>query len=166
MLAPGPHLRDCVRLESRACDAEGFGTWIPIGSEMVILLRTPQHTLVYAPSIDCAFFAAPAFLISCPAHTALMGQFLVEHGMPRILVFDALRIANTDLRGTDPALRYAQIDHAWFAGGTVVKQWCGDAQALKGAIASGEFSPPHPIRCLAILGPNPEQVGEAQAPPR
>jgi hypothetical protein len=62
-LHPGEHQKDrvefCVGEGVKPGTAPAFGTWLALGGEFVTLGKYKGNTLVYLPSHDSFYFAAP-----------------------------------------------------------------------------------------------------------
>ena len=159
-LVAGTHLRDCVELNApnvAEMVGEGdFATWVPEESVDLLLIKTSSTTLIYIHSCDSVFFAVAPFLLpqTCPPDTTLRGRFIMEGDIPRILVYDTVRIAGAISVGV-PMTRYMNLKNEWFNDKSLVKQWCGDAPALFGSMRNGTFRPPHGVKHLHRFGEDP-----------
>ena len=167
-ISPGPHTVDCVprhdQLDAAAAvshDEENlFGTWLPEAAEPVLLMRTQTATLIYIHSVDMCFVADPECSLpsDCPAVTTLSGVFIVEQGVPRVLIHDLVRHKGESMKGVPPLDRYRRIDHRWFQHPSQHLQWCGSLAALHSSMQSGAFRVPHPVFGLVRFTADPFRV--------
>ena len=134
-------------MESWLRSNDAFGTWLVAQSEMVLVIRDPRRILVYIPSCDMCYVGDPELCIvtdQCPPSSVFRGQFFIEAGLPRLLIFDVVRLGGVAMRGVPPHERYAKLQAGWF-GGAVVLQWCGLTYSLRDSMAAGRFVVPHEV---------------------
>jgi len=72
---------------------QAFGTWLAKGAEFITVSKYKGTTLIYLPSQDIFYFAAPNAILSpeCSDKTVMLGQFVVDGDAPRVLVFDLVK---------------------------------------------------------------------------
>ena len=163
-LHPGDHLRDRVQPSISEGGRKGdlFGTWLAAGGEWVTIGRYEESTLVYIPSQDSFYYAAPAVMLSqrCPNHTVFIGQFIVEqNATPRVLVHDLLRMQGVSFVNMPPRERYACLQQMQGCLGPIcMLQWVGDCKVLADELRSGRFKIPHEVKSVVALSSAPGKV--------
>jgi hypothetical protein len=94
-LYAGEHQKDRISVCESAPKPKNqlFGTWLAKGAEMITVSKYKGTTLIYLPSQDIFYFAAPNAILSpeCPDKTVMLGQFVVDGDAPRVLVFDLVK---------------------------------------------------------------------------
>ena len=147
-------------MESWLRSNDAFGTWLVAQSEMVLVIRDPRRILVYIPSCDMCYVGDPELCIvtdQCPPSSVFRGQFFIEAGLPRLLIFDVVRLGGVAMRGVPPSERYAKLQAGWF-GGAVVLQWCGLTYSLRDSMAAGRFVVPHEVLGIVELTEDPMRL--------
>ena len=171
-LHAGEHHKDrvefCVSEKIKAGGPPAFGTWLALGGEFVTLGKYRGNTLVYLPSHDTFYFAAPPALLSqeCPDGTVLLGQFVIDtdSSTPRVLVFDALKLQGVSLRDMPPRERYACLQRlSGCLGPVCTLQWVGECKVLATDLQSGRFKVPHPVKGVVALTPTPGRMAPVAA---
>ena len=166
-LYPGEHykdrLRPVVKTESSPTPPRNaFGTWMAAGSELVTIGKYRHGvTMIFIPSRDIFYFAAPNALLSqeCPEGSIFIGQFVIDNDSPRILVFDALKLRNVSCADIPGPERYNELQRAAsYFGPLCSVQWAGDLSVLLRDIKSKKFAVPHEIQGVMALGPVPGRV--------
>jgi len=165
-LHAGEHLKDrvefCVSEKIKAGGPPAFGTWLALGGEFVTLGKYRGNTLVYLPSHDTFYFAAPSVLLSqeCPDGTVLLAQFVVDtDSTPRVLVFDVLKLQGVSFRDMPPRERYACLQRLGGCLGPVCTlQWVGECKVLTADLQSGRFKVPHPVKGVMALSLTPGRM--------
>jgi len=165
-LHAGEHLKDrvefCVGEGVKLGTTPAFGTWLALGGEFVTLGKYKGNTLVYLPSHDTFYFAAPSVLLSqeCPDGTVLLAQFVVDtDSTPRVLVFDVLKLQGVSFRDMPPRERYACLQRLGGCLGPVCTlQWVGECKVLTADLQSGRFKVPHPVKGVMALSLTPGRM--------
>jgi hypothetical protein len=166
-LHAGEHHKDrvefCVSEGVKLGTTPAFGSWLAHGGEFVTLGKYRGNTLVYLPSHDTFYFAAPPALLSqeCPDGTVLLGQFVIDtdSSTPRVLVFDALKLQGVSLRDMPPRERYACLQQlGGTLGGICTVQWVGECKVLGKELKSGRFKVPHAVQSVIALTAVPGRV--------
>ena len=154
------HYENSSNNEARVRSKDAFGTWLVAHSEMVLVIRDQRRVLVYIPSCDMCYVGDPEQCIvtdRCPASSVFRGQFFLEAGLPRLLIFDVVRLGGVAMRGVSPHQRYAKLQAGWF-GGAVVLQWCGLAHSLRDAMVEGKFTVPHEVQGIVEFTEDPMRL--------
>jgi hypothetical protein len=165
-LHAGEHHKDrvefCVSEGVKLGTTPAFGTWLALGGEFVTLGKYKGNTLVYLPSHDTFYFAAPSVLLSqeCPDGTVLLAQFVVDtDSTPRVLVFDVLKLQGVSFRDMPPRERYACLQRLGGCLGPVCTlQWVGECKVLTADLQSGRFKVPHPVKGVMALSLTPGRM--------
>jgi hypothetical protein len=165
-LHAGEHLKDrvefCVSEGVKLGTAPAFGTWLALGGEFMTLGKYKGNTLVYLPSHDTFYFAAPSVLLSqeCSDGTVLLAQFVVDtDSTPRVLVFDVLKLQGVSFRDMPPRERYACLQRLGGCLGPVCTlQWVGECKVLTADLQSGRFKVPHPVKGVMALSLTPGRM--------
>lgn len=158
-LHPGEHHKDRVQFsmihESVKGQALLFGTWHAMGSEFITIGKYGGNTLIFIPSHDTFYFAAPSALLSqeCPDNTVFMGQFIIDTDeTPRILVFDMAKLQGVSFRDMPSRERYACLQRFFkFMGSICTLQWVGECDVLVKELQSGRFKVPHAVKGVISL---------------
>jgi hypothetical protein len=166
-LHPGEHQKDRVEF----CVSEGvksggvtpaFGTWLALGGEFLTLGKYKGNTLVYIPSHDTFYFAAPSALLSqeCPDSTVILGQFVIDtDSTPRVLVFDVVKLHGVSFYDMPPRERYECLQRLGGCLGPVCTlQWVGECKVLATDLQSGRFKVPHPVKGVVSLTQTPGRM--------
>ena len=162
----GPHLHFCRPLELSQAAADSpppsLCTWIPEGSELVVLTRAGPHpkspplaTVVYIPREDTLYFARPEFALdpACPPGLAFLCQFTLDaSAVPRLLAMDVMEGGEGKATGTPPPpppARYSRLQGVarHLQAPSCMVQWCGEARAL-----TDPFLATLPHRVSGLLG--------------
>lgn len=160
-LAPGWHFDFCCTQIVEESAANGFGTWVPVGSEAVRIFQTDVGTLIWLQSVDLVYYIKAQYRVQAPQGVALAGHFVVDGGcVPRLLVYDIICAPELPV---SPEHRYAMLQSCvWFHNTDLVLQWCGDCVALLSALEQRSLKLPHEVKAVAILKDDPLCQGLAQ----
>ena len=166
-LHSGEHVKDRVRptvSERKSGKSIGtdFGTWMGKRSEFVTIGKYDSSTLIYIPSMDAFYYAAPPALLSpkCNDKTVFLGQYVVDDDLtPRVLVFDMVRINGVSCADMPPTERYACLQQMGDLLGPICSvQWVGECKVLQSELKSGRFKVPHAVRGVMALSSVPGKV--------
>ena len=170
-LHPGEHLKDriqpCVsarqKQQKKTLIAESsFGTWMAKAAEWVTMGKYGGATIVYLPSQDAFYYAAPSSMLNplCPDRTVFLGQFVIDHdSTPRILVYDLVRLRGVSCQSMPPRERYACLQElSGMLGSMCTLQWVGECKALSDELKAGKFKVPHEVRGVISLSSEPGKL--------
>lgn len=166
-LYPGEHYKDRLRPQVKSADSSvlpkaSFGTWLAAGAEILTIGKYKNGvTLIFIPSRDIFYFAAPNALLSqeCPEGSIFVGQFVIDNENPRILVFDTLKLRNVSCVDLPAPNRYGELQKVSALFGPLCSvQWAGDLAVLTRDIRMKKFVVPHAIQGVMALGLSPGRV--------
>ena len=106
----GEHHMDRISIVTHGLQKpkHAFGTWLAKGAELITVSKYKGITIIYIPSQDIFYFAAPnAFLSTdCPDKTVMLGQFVIDGDAPRVLIFDLLKANGVSFSEVRMILRF------------------------------------------------------------
>ena len=157
-LHPGEHHKDRVQFSMMIHETvreQAFGTWHALGSEFITIGKYKGNTLIFIPSHDTFYFAAPSILLSqeCPDNSVFMGQFIIDTDeTPRVLVFDVAKLQGVSFHGMPSRERYTSLQRLFkFMGSICTLQWVGECNVLVAELQSGRFKVPHAVKGVMSL---------------
>jgi hypothetical protein len=163
-LHPGEHHKDRVQFSmiNQSVTEQAFGTWQPLGSEFITIGKYKGNTLIFIPSHDTFYFAAPSALLSqeCPDNTVFMGQFIIDTDeTPRVLVFDMTKLQGVSFYDMPSRERYTCLQRlVKFMGPICTLQWVGECSVLLKELQSGRFKVPHAVKGVISLTQTPGRL--------
>ena len=132
------------------------------GAEFVTIGKYDSSTVIYLPSMDSFYYAAPPALLSpkCGDKTVFLAQYVVDDdSTPRVLVFDLVRINGVSCADMPPTERYACLQTMGDLLGPICSiQWVGECKVLQSELSSGRFKVPHAVRGVMALSSVPGRV--------
>ncbi len=163
-LHPGDHHKDRMQfiMLNEVIKGQAFGTWHAQGGEFITIGKYKGNTLIFIPSHDTFYFAAPSALLSqeCPNNTVFVGQFIIDTDeTPRVLVFDVAKLQGVSFRDMPPRERYTCLLRLVnFLGPVCTLQWVGECSVLMTELQSGKFKVPHAIKGVMSLTQTPGRL--------
>ena len=139
-----------------------FGMWLALRAEWVTVGKYGESTLVFVPSQDVFYYAAPGCMLSqeYPNHTIFLGQFVIDNdSTPRVLVHDLVLMQGSSFNDMPARERYECLQQMGaFLGPLCTVLWVGECDVLAEELRSGRFKVPHAVHSVIALTSVPGKV--------